>query len=193
MAYARAKIRVKKWKERPADETDRPLREREMMEFVAFPLHVNKTSIPVSTISPIWGSLVTNFPELGKVGGIFPLLSQKSPNLVAFNRLLRGFSGTLTKIWDNLPSVDKISSTCSRELLALVDISQSALTTSVLYVGWRKRLPFCRFLGGNFVSKSYQQKWQFGGSYLRRLTYQTYLNPYPARDSLASTDIREHY
>lgn len=91
------------------------------------------------------------------------------------------FSKLCSVLKNNLPPVGKIPLVYPGRLLALAYIGQLTLTTSALYVSSRKRPPFCRFLGNNFEGKSYRRKCDFGGTYLRQLTYQTYLKPYPSQ------------
>lgn len=130
---------------------------------------------------------LVNSPELAKVGDIPLFLNRKSFKLMVSDHLLPSFGGILTGIRGNLPSMDKIPVTYPSGLLTLVSIGRLALMTTVLYVSWCKRLPFCPFWGNNFIGKSYRRKWQFGGSHLHQLTYRIHSKSYSSGGLISVT------
>lgn len=97
MAYARTKIRAKKWKERPADTLDRS-KGRETMGVIISSLHITINHQFMSRTKTLTSTSLVNSIKSTKVGVISHFLNKNLSNLMVFNQLLSVFDAILIEI-----------------------------------------------------------------------------------------------
>lgn len=104
MAYARTKIRAKKWKERPADTLDRS-REREIMIAIISSLHITINLQFMSRIKTMASTSLINWGNLAKFAAVPYFLNKKLRNLITLYPLPSRFDGILTEIGQQIKSL----------------------------------------------------------------------------------------